>query len=323
MIAEHAWIAGLRERLGPAGEGVLVGVGDDAAVLSPASNPLVWTIDAAVEGVHFTFDIADAYTVGYRSLMAAASDLAAMGASPRGVLSALTLPHEADEQKLDELVRGQRAAAELLHTAVIGGNVSRGPCWSVSTTVLGEAKYPLLRSGARAGDRIWVAGPLGHASAGLRLLLSRASTRSNALDFSPDERACVDAWSRPLAQIEAGLRLAGRATSAIDVSDGLAQDLGHIARASRVDIELAIEAVISESPGLLTRVASALGVPADRFAVSGGEDYALVVSSPDSLSNEGFRAIGRVVDCGANEPEVRVFDGTRRIEITPGFDHGR
>ena len=148
--------------------GVRVGIGDDAAVLDGSTDgtPLVWTIDVQVEGVHFERAWLSLEDLGYRATMAAASDLAATGASPRGVLASLVLPDDFDDDALDALTRGQALAARTLGTAVIGGNLARGRELSVTTTALGAARRPLLRSGAKPGDVVAVCGALGLATIG-------------------------------------------------------------------------------------------------------------------------------------------------------------
>ncbi|MFO0662130.1 MAG: thiamine-phosphate kinase [Polyangiaceae bacterium] len=334
MIAEHVWISTLTDRFGEPSEGVRVGIGDDAAVLEPSNRPSVWTVDAAVEGVHFTFAIADAYTVGFRSMMAALSDLAAMGAAPRGVLSALTLPAGFEETELNELARGQREAAALVGTSVIGGNVSRGPCVSVTTTALGECRRPLLRSGATVGEIVWVCGALGMAAAGLKVLLESERLDERARACVRDElELCMTAWRRPHARISEALSVSDLATSGIDVSDGLAQDLGHVALASSVDIELDADALLQREPSLV-KVCEVFGWDPLALILSGGEDYAVVVTTraSDDLTALGFARIGRVVASSASHVErdelhersaVKVIRGGELITAPAGFDHGR
>lgn len=297
----------------PSLAGVVLGIGDDAAVLAPGPDLLVWTVDAAVDGVHFRRALASFVDIGYRATMAAASDLAAMGASPRGLLAALVLPPEVSDQDLAELAAGQRAAADALGTAILGGNLARGSELSITTTALGAAPRPLTRAGALPGDALWAAGPIGLAAAGLGLLLAgRAPVSAAAL-------AAVLRWRRPEALIAAGITARAWAHAAIDVSDGLAQDVQHLARAGVVDAVLDASALVSPE---LAEAAAELGGDPLELALHGGEDYALVVAAPADAVLPGFTRIGSIVEpSGAGAVHLRREDGAI-VAITPrGFDH--
>jgi thiamine-monophosphate kinase len=293
------------------GGGVEVGIGDDAAVLRvPAATArLVWTIDEQVDGTHFERALVSWRDLGWRSFMAAASDIAAMGAEPWCALSALVLPEDFGDEALAELARGQSEASEAAGAPVVGGNLARGPALSIATTLLGTCAVAIERRGARAGDALWMAGVVGHAAAGLRALRS-------GLGEAPSLAHAVEAWLRPRALVEAGRAMAGVAHAAIDVSDGLAGDLGHIAEAS------ALAAVIDEgalvADAALVRAAEALGADPLDLALHGGEDYAILAASDAPIA--GFRRIG----------EFRTGQGlvlrsaTRERAIEPrGFDHFR
>jgi thiamine-monophosphate kinase len=294
---------------------VIAGIGDDAAVLAAGGDPLVWTIDAAVEGVHFRRDLLSFEDLGYRATMAAASDLAAMGAHPIALLAALVLPSDVSDEDLRALAEGQRAAAEMIGAPMVGGNLARGGEISITTTALGETPRPLRREGARAGDAIWMAGPVGLAAAGLKVL-----ERRMAIDSSEIQRA-VAAWQRPEARIVDGLAARRIATAAIDVSDGLARDLGHVARASGVRAVLDASALVSAD---LTAVATTLGVDPLELALHGGEDYALVVTAPaDELLPPGFIVIGRCEAAGQSDDAIvlRGIDDALHPQEERGFDH--
>ena len=178
---------------------------------------------------------------------------------------------------LEALAAGQREAADALGTAVIGGNLSRGTELSITTTALGAAARPLTRAGARPGDAIWMAGPVGLAAAGLAAL-SRAEGPPAAEEGSAAVAAAVAAWRRPRARLAEGRRACGRARAAIDVSDGLARDVGHLARASGVRAVLDAARIVGDD---LREAAAALGRDPLALALYGGEDYALVVTLPD------------------------------------------
>lgn len=283
--------------------GVEIGIGDDAAVLSVGSERIVWTIDAQVEGTHFRRDWLSWADVGFRSFMAAASDLAAMGASPIAALSSLCLPSDFDDASLAALAAGQAEASALVGAPVVGGNLARGGELSITTTLVGRAPgSPKTRSGARPGDGLYLGGRVGLAAAGLVFLRDAKSVSDNIEE-------CIEAWRRPRARIDLGARLTN-ATSAIDVSDGLARDAWHVAEASGVTL------VIDE---LLLRAAVSSNLPLE-LMLGGGEDYALLITSPAPIDGGSFMAIGAVEQ---GEPDVllRKPDGTRASLPRTGFDH--
>ncbi|WP_438026883.1 thiamine-phosphate kinase [Sorangium sp. So ce233] len=327
MTARSEWkrIEMLRAVLGAAaGEHVLCGIGDDAAILAPAAppggalagaaEPLVWTVDSAVEGVHFRRDLMSFEDLGYRATMAAVSDLAAMGARPIGLLAALVLPLDVSDDELGALARGQRAAGDEIGTAIIGGNLSRGGEISITTTALGVAAAPLRRDGARPGDALALAGPVGLAAAGFALL-----DRGMSPPGAAAERA-IRAFRRPAARIDAGLRAAAVARAAIDISDGLAADLAHLARASGVRVLLDPAALVSAD---LRDAAAFLGADALDLALHGGEDYAVAVAGPDVGSLPGFVAIGRCAprEEGASDVALLGPEGQVTSVAARGYDH--
>ena len=319
VSSEWTRIARLRAAFGaPRDPRVRVGIGDDAAVLAPGPELLVWTIDASVESVHFRRDLLSLHDVGYRATMAAASDLAAMGAAPLGLLAALVLPPSITDDDLAALAAGQREAADAIGAAVIGGNLARGGELSITTTVLGAAARPLTRDGARPGDALWMAGPVGLAAAGLALLAGGAGERS----AGAGAEAAVRAWRRPLARIADGLRAAPRAGAAIDVSDGLAQDVGHIAEASDVSILLDAAAIVGPELGA---IAAEIGRDPLDLALRGGEDYAVVVTLAEGDALEGFVRIGEVAARAQRVRGARVALRRGDGEVTAldggGFDH--
>jgi len=298
---------------GKASPAVLVGIGDDAAVLAPSAEPLVWTVDAAVEDVHFRRDLLSFEDIGYRATMAAASDLAAMGAAPLGLLAAMVLSPDVSDEALDAIAAGQRAAADELNVAIVGGNLARGGELSISTTALGTAPRPILRDGAREGDGLWLAGSVGLAAAGLDMLLRGVGATSEPA------RAAIAAWRRPRARIAEGLAMRDRARAAIDVSDGLAQDVGHMARASGLLAVLDAEALVEPD---LAAASAEIGRAALEFARSGGEDYALVAALPPGETLPGFRQIGRFEAAReASAVALRRADGTIVAIDERGYDH--
>jgi len=319
--SELARVAALRARFATGSpRGVRVGIGDDAAVLemlgASDASALVWTIDAQVDGTHFRTDWASWEDIGWRSFMAAASDLAAMGASPAFALSALVLAPSVDDEALGALARGQAAAAAEVGAPVVGGNLARGTETSITTTLLGRAAAPVLRTGARPGDGLWLAGPVGLAGVGLALL---AEHMQSARMQDADTSECLLAWRRPVARIAEGRALAGVAHAAIDVSDGLAHDAWQLAEASGVRLVLDLASVLAAGGEALVAGAAVAGGDPAEHALYGGEDYALLAASPCELP--GFVQIG-VVE--AHEKGARVLMKTARgtVDVEPrGFDH--
>jgi thiamine-monophosphate kinase len=294
------------------GIGVEVGIGDDAAVLlAPgAASRLVWTVDEQVEGVHFRRDFLSFRDIGWRSFMAAASDVAAMGAVPWCALSALVLSDDVDDGALENIACGQREAADAIGAPVVGGNLSRRDGehgLSIATSLLGTCDRAVQRRGARGGDALWLAGRVGCAAAGLKAI-ERA--------VAADERVAVAvaAWRTPRALVAEGQRMATVAHAAVDVSDGLARDAGHVGEASGVCIVLDESALVADEA--LIAAAAALGENALDLALYGGEDYALVAASTVAIA--GFRRIGEVRE--GSGLFLRAPDGERAI-APKGFDH--
>ncbi len=290
-------------------QGVELGIGDDAAVLvtAHAQARLVWTIDEQVEGVHFRRDIASWQEIGWRSLMAAVSDVAAMGARPWCALSALTLPVDVDDAALERLAQGQRDAGEATGAPVLGGNLAKGSCLSIATTVLGTCSRAVQRRGARPGNGLWLAGAVGLAAAGL-MALDRGMAEHEKL------REAVAAWRTPRARVADGLAMSRVAQAAVDVSDGLACDAGHVADASGVRVVFDAAALLSDE-GLLS-AADVLSVDALELALYGGEDYALVAASDHAIA--GFRRVGEIHR--GEGVALRDASGERAIEPR-GYDH--
>lgn len=318
-MSELSRIALLRARLGRDAPGVRVGIGDDAAVLDPGG--LVWTVDAQVENTHFKTAWVSWEDVGWRSFMAAASDLAAMGAEPAFALSSLVLAPSVSDVALDALARGQAAASLAVGAPVVGGNLARGTETSITTTLLGRASSPVLRSGALAGDGVWLAGPVGLAAAGLAVLM-----QNTPMQYAPMHdahvAACIHAWRRPVARIDEGRALSGAAHAAIDISDGLAHDAWQLAQASGVRLVLDAQAIlahVAHAKSDLVAAASQVGREALDLALHGGEDYALLAAS--ALPLPGFVRIGTIepYTTGARLL-LATAQGTEPLEPR-GFDH--
>lgn len=295
---------------------VRVGIGDDAAVLTRGKGEWVWTVDSSVEDVHFRLDWLTEQDIGWRSFHAAVSDLAAMGAAPVGALSALELPKSFSDRALKRLLEGQREAADQLECPVIGGNLSAATSLAITTSALGRVQRPLLRSGARIGDELWLVGEIGLARAGLLFL----SSGDAALRRSRAAEPCIRAWRRPVALIQRGIGLVGRARAVIDVSDGLVGDAEHISDASHVALEIDLEALEQNLSPHLHRAAARLGQSALELALQGGEDYALLAAGPRAKRPNWSRSIGSVV--AGKGVWGRAKNGDRH-RLRSGFDHFR
>lgn len=304
-------IRAIAEALGDAA----VGIGDDTATVPDEPGTLVVTNDACVEGVHYRRAWLHDEEIGWRAAAAALSDLAAVAATPSGLLVAVTVPPDTPDPRLVEVMRGVGAMARGAATVVRGGNLSEGPVLSLTTTALGRARVPMSRAGARVGDGVWMSGVLGGARAALLAWL----------DGREPVVGARTAFARPQPRLRAGTWLAAHgATAMMDVSDGLAGDAPHLASASgvRLDIDLAALPIHPSVHG----EASRRDEPAAVLAAVGGEDYELLFTMPadwnDPVAAEagGGVPITRIgtVEAGAG---VRFRLGAREFELE-GFRHG-
>jgi thiamine-monophosphate kinase len=272
-ISEEALLSAIRKVLSGSGPEVVVGVGDDAAVLDAGAGQLVLTTDALVEGSHFSRETTSARDLGYKAIAVNVSDIAAMAASPRFALTALTLSDEVDAAWTMDLFGGMREACHEYALWLVGGNLAAGPAVSVTVTVAGEVApgRAVLRSGASPRQRLVVTGALGGAAAGLRV--------ANAGRVSTEEhRGLLRAYFRPVARVGEARVLARHGASAmIDLSDGLTLDLSRICAASGVGARL-----------LVGDVPIAPGADRDE-ALRGGEDYELLATLPDLAAVQAAR----------------------------------
>lgn len=303
MPSEFELIRRYFERPAP---GAVLGVGDDAALLAPpAGIEIVVTTDQLCEGTHFRAG-ADPRRLGHKALAVNLSDLAAMGATPRWATLALALP-SADEAWIAAFADGFFALAARFGVELIGGDTTRGRL-AVCVTALGEVPSgrALLRSGARPGDDVWVSGELG----GAAMALAR-----------PGSAAAAARLETPEPRVRLGERLRGIATSAIDVSDGFAQDLGHVLERSGVGALVHYER--------LPRFRCDDAELERRCALSGGDDYELVFTAPQdrrealaALARELDLALTRVGGIQPGEPKLRVLDARGApLPLERGWDH--
>lgn len=287
------------------GDAVDLGVGDDCAILrlNPGER-LATSIDTLVAGVHF-FPDSFPEDIGYRCVAVALSDLAAMGARPLGMTLALTLP-DPDEFWLHAFSEGVAQASTQYALPLVGGDTTAGPL-TITVSVMGAVPLDtaLLRSGARVGDQLCVSGTLGDAAAAVAFLRGEWQPGADAGEF------LLQQFNRPQVPVALGQRLQGWATAAIDISDGLLADAGHIANASGVRLEIEPDAL---------PLSAALAAVDDReavlrWALAGGDDYELCFTLPaGAVLPQGVTCIGAVtdgegVDCGL------------AIDFPPGYQH--
>lgn len=295
-----------------------LGVGDDAALIQvQAGHQLAISTDALVAGTHF-FENCPAFDIGWKSLAVNISDMAAMGATPKWTTLAIAIPRE-DDAWLAEFSHGFFACADEFGVSLIGGDTTRGPL-NISVQIMGEVPIgkALRRDGAKAGDEIWVSGTLGMAALGL------ASLQGKIL-LTPDESThCIRALQRPQARVALGLALRDIANSAIDISDGLVADLGHILKQSKVGATLYWEAI----PKFKTETVMDFDI-FHQATLAGGDDYELCFTAPINAHDQILQ-IGKALNIpliciGSTHKEhgLHVLDNNQQpIEIKrAGYDH--
>jgi thiamine-monophosphate kinase len=301
QLGELGLIEAVRRRArGARAAGWLEGIGDDAAVLRPrAGCDLVATSDALVEDVHFRWRTTDAVSLGRKALAVNLSDLGAMGARPLGFLLAWGLPESARPDALDGVLAGLLAQARAARCPLVGGDTVRAPVWMLTITALGEVPRgrALLRSAARPGDRILVSGDLGGSALGFHALESGAAERPELAPFAARHLRPAPPWrSGPL------LARTRQVHAAIDLSDGLLRDLGHVASASGVRLRVDVDR-LPLARGLRS-AAAGLGLDPVSLALAGGEDYQLalcVAARAPATSVLARRARCRLTEIGVVE----------------------
>lgn len=293
-LGEFGLIAAIAELL-PAGRGPLLGVGDDAAVISAPDQRVVATTDLLVEGRHFRRDWSGPVDIGVKAAAQNLADVAAMGATPTGLLVGLAAPGDLPADWALDLVRGLVAECERAGAPVAGGDVTGADTVMLGITALGDlgGADPVTRGGARPGDVLAVAGRLGWSAAGLALLQAGLGSPPEAESAAAVIAALIGAHRRPQPLYPAGPQAARHgATSMIDVSDGLVQDVAHVAAASGVSID--IDSASLPGTGPLREAAARLGADWLDWALTGGEDHALAATFPAGAAlPEGWARIGR------------------------------
>lgn len=302
---------------------LVIGIGDDAAVVAPTRNSrTVLTTDAQIEGVHFDRRFSTPADVGHRALAVNLSDLAAMGATPRWALLSLALPDETPVAEVEALVGALGTLAARHQMQVVGGNLTRSPGpLMVDVTAVGEVRPRrlLTRHGGRPGDALYVSGTLGAAAAGLAMLTGDR----------PADAGCVARYLRPDPRVRLGLAIAQAkaARAAMDLSDGLADAAHQLAAASGCGVEIAAETLPVEPAA--RAFWEAAGQDPVLHAVSGGDDYELLIAVPRAGGGRLRHARSRVAEPAltrigvlTKDPGARVLLRNGRRESLPaGFEH--
>jgi thiamine-monophosphate kinase len=296
-------------------------VGDDAALIQiSAGHQLAISTDMSVAGTHF-LENCPAYFVGWKSLAVNVSDMAAMGATPKWATLAIALP-KIDENWLAEFSRGFFACADAFGISLIGGDTTRGPI-NISVQIMGEVPIgkALRRDGAKAGDEIWVSGTLGEAALGLAQLQNKLNENSLS---EAERKICIDALQAPHPRVALGLALQDIANSAIDISDGLLADLGHVLERSKLGANLYWEQIPH------VNIINSIDVKKlQSLSLAGGDDYELCFTAPASEHdlileigkklNFKLSAIGETTQ----ETKLNLYDKNHQlIELkSTGYDH--
>jgi len=320
-LGEFGLIERIRRML-PVGQGVRIGIGDDAAWVDNPSGSSLVTADLLIENVHFDLKWISLVDLGFKALAVNLSDIAAMGGVPAYAVLSLGIPANFDSKNIDDFYRGIGALAQPSRVAVVGGDLSVAKSLIIAVCVIGHApRCPIRRDGAAAGDDIYVTGTLGDSALGLKLL-----QRGRSHDKKQTAAKLLARHRRPTPRLAAGARIAKEnlATAMIDVSDGLLQDLGHICQASGTGA-----VILHEQLPLSAAYRSLCGKDGTRHALSGGEDYELLFCARrlnrariKKLSHRARLPITRIGTCVA-ERGVVVVDGLgKAISLeAQGHDH--
>jgi thiamine-monophosphate kinase len=309
-LGERGLIERLAAIFGTDGPGVVRGIGDDTAAIAVTPGSLLLaTTDAAVEGTHFSRATTTPGWLGRRIIAVNVSDIASMGGAPRWILVSLSLPGATSLAFVEELAVGMRDEASRYGAVIVGGNLARsGERIVADVTLLGEvaSAQVVYRNGARPGDRILVTGTLGDSAAGLAILLGEVP------GSQPGAAFLVDRHRLPTPRVAAGRAIAESrlATAMIDVSDGLATDLRHLAEESQVGA-LVDAARVPLSPALVETAGAAQRNPLD-WALRGGEDYELLLTAPATAVAE---LTARVQATGVSLIDIGAVTAERAVEL--------
>ncbi len=329
-LGEFGLIEKIRKSAISSSSAVIVGIGDDAAVLKVSgASLLLVTTDMLIEGVHFDLAYTDFYSLGWKSAAVNLSDIGAMGGIPRYCLTSLAIPDAFSVEQISEFYRGFNTVIRMHRTALVGGDTcSSKHGFTVSVTVLGEVEKTrvLTRAGAKPGDRIFVTGGVGDSAAGLEILrygfkASRATHAKNG------PRSLIEAHLRPAPRMKWGriIALSRCAHAMIDISDGLSSDLGHICEQSGVGAVIEADKIpISLS---LRKTAVHLDNKPVHYALSGGEDYELLFTAP-AKKLQKLRSLGvplyEIGEITRNRAVLILGKDGKKNQLKPtGYNHFR
>jgi thiamine-monophosphate kinase len=328
-LGEFGLIEKLLAPLRPEGtSGVVVGIGDDAAVINvPRTQQLLATTDTLVEGIHFTSDL-DPYLLGQKTLRVNLSDIAAMGGLPRWALLSLSVPASTRVEWMEEFTRGLGEAAERFQVALVGGDtVASKGCITITLTLLGVVGQhrSALRSDAQAGDRLFVTGTVGDAALGLAHRQGRLKV-NDADDLALLEKR--HNLPEPRMDLAYALRDAAIARGAIDISDGLLADLGHMCRASGVGARIDFDHIPLSDPA--RRLLERHRADVQNLILTGGEDYELLFTVPPAaleqlrhLAQETHTPVREIGEMTTNADQIEIFSAGQPIKppLRQGWTH--
>lgn len=331
-LGEHALLARLLARLPRPGAQILVGPGDDAAVIEPERRTrLVLTTDALVERVHFSRAWCSPADIGHKALAVNLSDLAAMGAVPRWALVSLALPADFEVEAAEALLDGLAGHAREHGVSIAGGNLTRSPAGLIVDVTAGGEVAPrkwLTRGGGRPGDELWVSGTLGSSRAGLEML--QDGRGAAAAGATAAEDACISRHRRPEPRVRLGVAVArgGAARAAMDLSDGLADGVRQLAGASGCGARIEAAAVPLDVGA--RDWWQARGTDPVQTAIAGGEDYELLLAVPPRWGGRLRHVRGQVADPALTRigiltrtPEIMLVRAGREEAWPIGFEHFR
>ncbi|WP_204025962.1 thiamine-phosphate kinase [Sinosporangium siamense] len=307
-LGEFSLIQRIVGRLPQSGT-VLLGPGDDGAVVAVPDARVVVTTDLLLEGRHFRRDWSSGYEVGRKAAAQNLSDVAAMGARPTALFLGLGLPADTDVAWVEDLADGMRDECHIVGASVAGGDIAQCDLVVLGVTALGDlgGRAAITRAGARPGDVVAVTGRLGWAAAGLALL-EAGHRESSEPDLARAMDEVIGAHRRPAPPYSCGPEAAALgATAMLDVSDGLIQDIGHIAAASGVGVE--IDPAAFEVPGPVGVAGRFLGVDPLDWMLTGGDDHALAAVFPVGIGLPAhWTVIGEVIEGAGVQVDGRVYD---------------
>lgn len=309
----------LRKRFGRRAPGLVLGIGDDSAVIRPRSENLLLTSDMMVEGVHFDLKWMTPYQLGFKLVSVNVSDIYAMGGRPEFMLLDFAAPGDFEMSQFNSLFDGIAAALKIYRLSLIGGDISAADKVVLSATVSGSAARFVGRGGAKPGDLIYVSGPLGDSACGLKVLQTIGRTvvieEKKKVNFGPGWKTIGPLIRKHLMPLAVEPRGFSEATAMMDISDGLFIDLSKLCRESGVGAIIYSDKIpMSEG---LRRTAGYLGVDPLDFATGGGEDYELLFTAPARLKVDAF-CIGEITKRGLR---IAGCEGKIKEVLMRGYRH--